>query len=122
MLQAIGLIFFRLNNAFGTLVEYGSSTRLLAVDKHQPSKSLLLFGLFVHSPAQCDLYDLVVPESRPPPQYQDKAYFHPLPEITHSFRPEQRISAKVASAFFAMFVFWLWFVLLGFLRLSHRVL
>jgi len=78
-----------------------------------PLKVSLLLGSFVHSPANYDLFELYVPESQPPPQHPDEATFHPLPEITHTFRPEQKIPAKAVSAFFAAFVFWPWFVLLG---------
>ncbi|KAI0918574.1 hypothetical protein AcV5_002527 [Taiwanofungus camphoratus] len=78
-----------------------------------PLKVSLLLGSFVHSPAKYELFDLYLPESQPAPQHPDEASFHPLPPIAHTFRPEQRIPAKAVSAFFAAFVFWPWFVLVG---------
>jgi len=79
-----------------------------------PLKVSLLLGSYVHSPAQYDLFDLYVPASQAPPTHTDAAAFAPRPEITHTFRPEQRIPAKAVSAFFAAFVFWPWLVLVGF--------
>ncbi|CCL99616.1 uncharacterized protein FIBRA_01634 [Fibroporia radiculosa] len=78
-----------------------------------PLKVTLLLGSFTHSPAKFELFNLRLPESQSPPQHSEEASFHPLPEIVHTFRPEQRIPAPAASAFFAAFVFWPWFVLLG---------
>ncbi|EPT00561.1 hypothetical protein FOMPIDRAFT_1030401 [Fomitopsis schrenkii] len=79
-----------------------------------PLKVSLILGSFVHAPAQYELFDLYVPASHPPPTHPDEVAFAPRPEITHTFRPEQRIPAKAVSAFFGAFVFWPWFVLLGF--------
>lgn len=90
-----------------------------------PLKVSLILGSYIHSPAQYDLFDLLVPASQPPPTHADAAAFAPRPEITHTFRPEQRIPAKAVSAFFAAFVFWPWLVLVGFVRppllCSHAV-
>ena len=81
-----------------------------------PLKVSLILGSFVHSPAEYDLFELYVPASQPPPTHPDEAAFAPRPEITHTFRPEQRIPAKAVSAFFGAFVFWPWLVLLGLVR------
>lgn len=85
-----------------------------------PLKVSLILGSFVHSPAQYELFDLSLPASQPPPTHADEITFAPRPEITHTFRPEQRIPAKAVSAFFGAFVFWPWLVLLGFVRPSFR--
>ncbi|KZT65304.1 hypothetical protein DAEQUDRAFT_677061 [Daedalea quercina L-15889] len=79
-----------------------------------PLKVSLILGSSTHSPVQYELFDLYVPASQPPPAHPDEVAFAPRPEITHTFRPEQRIPAKAVSAFFALFVFWPWIVLLGF--------
>ncbi|TFY56725.1 hypothetical protein EVJ58_g7459 [Rhodofomes roseus] len=87
-----------------------------------PLKVSLILGSFTHSPAQYELFDLYVPASQSPPAHPDEAAFAPRPEITHTFRPEQRIPAKAVSAFFAAFVFWPWLVLVGFwFEISPRV-
>ncbi|OSX60988.1 hypothetical protein POSPLADRAFT_1182153 [Postia placenta MAD-698-R-SB12] len=78
-----------------------------------PLKVTLLLGSFVHSPAKYELFDLTVPASQPLSQHPSEAAFHPLPEITHTFRPDQKIPAKAVSAFFAGFLLWPWFVLLA---------
>ncbi|PCH35276.1 oligosaccharyl transferase delta subunit [Wolfiporia cocos MD-104 SS10] len=82
----------------------------------------LMLGSFEYAPVQHDLFNLVLPASQPPPQHPDETRFAPLPEITHTFRPEQRTPAKAASAFFAAFVYWPWLILIGlWLYINPRV-
>ena len=78
-----------------------------------PLKVSLLLGSFVHDPAKFELFDLVVPPSQPAPQHPDEVLFHPLPEIQHQFRPEQKLPPSFISAVFAALVVGPWAVLLG---------
>jgi oligosaccharyltransferase complex subunit delta (ribophorin II) len=76
-----------------------------------PLQVSLLLGSFVHDPAQFELFDVVVPASQPPPAHPDEATYHSLPEIQHTFRPEQKLPSKIISAVFTGAVFLPWPVL-----------
>src|SRR5258708_2717774 len=72
----------------------------------------LLIGTPDYSPLSADLFDLYVPPSQPAPVHPEEASFHPLPEIQHTFRPEQKLPLRPISAFFALAVLAPWTVLL----------
>ncbi|TFK49100.1 hypothetical protein OE88DRAFT_1646672 [Heliocybe sulcata] len=74
-----------------------------------PVKVSLLLGSYKHSPASLDLFTVSVPASVPAPADP----FAPLPEITHTFRPEQKVPPKFISAVFSAIVLAPWVVLLG---------
>ncbi|KAG5635309.1 hypothetical protein H0H81_011771 [Sphagnurus paluster] len=78
-----------------------------------PLQVTLLIGSPLHSPLSVALFDLVVPASQPAPVHPDEASFHPLPEIHHTFRPEQKLPPKPISAIFSVLVLSPWVVLLG---------
>ncbi|KDQ58336.1 hypothetical protein JAAARDRAFT_154768 [Jaapia argillacea MUCL 33604] len=78
-----------------------------------PLKVSLLLGSFAHSPAKFDLFELSIPASQPVAQHPDEASFHLLPEIQHTFRPEQKLPPRPVSAFFAALVLTPWVVLIG---------
>ncbi|KAA1472061.1 oligosaccharyl transferase delta subunit [Dentipellis sp. KUC8613] len=77
-----------------------------------PLKVSLLLGSFTHDPAKFDLFDLRIPESLPPPHHPDEATFHPLPEIQHTFRPEEKSPMMWISMTFLWIVLSPWLVLL----------
>ncbi|KAL4254738.1 Dolichyl-diphosphooligosaccharide--protein glycosyltransferase subunit 2 [Abortiporus biennis] len=79
-----------------------------------PLKVTLLIGSFTHPPVKIDLFDLFLPESLPAPQHPEEPNFHLLPEIHHTFRPDQKLPPKFISAVFAAAVLGgPWVVLLG---------
>ncbi|KAI1786739.1 oligosaccharyl transferase delta subunit [Ganoderma leucocontextum] len=80
-----------------------------------PLQVSLYVGSFKHDPAQFNLFDLVVPASQAPAHHPDEAFFHPRPEIFHTFRPEQKVPPKFISAVFTVFLAAPWVVLLGLL-------
>ncbi|KAJ8474677.1 hypothetical protein ONZ45_g15869 [Pleurotus djamor] len=87
-----------------------------------PLKVTLIIGSFVHTPLKVELFDLIVPASHPPPQHPDESSFHPLPEIQHTFRPEQKLPPKILSMAFSGAVLAPWLVLLGlWAKISPRV-
>ena len=87
----------------------------------EPLKVSLYIGSFKHDPAQYELFDLVVPPSQPPAQHADEVFFHPRPEIFHTFRPEQKVPPKFVSAVFTLLLAAPWVVLLGLVRLRIRL-
>ncbi|TFK34474.1 oligosaccharyl transferase delta subunit [Crucibulum laeve] len=78
-----------------------------------PLKVSLIIGSSQYSPLSAELFDLILPLSHPAPVHPDEASFHVLPEIKHTFRPEQKLPPRVISAFFAGLVVAPWAVLLG---------
>jgi oligosaccharyltransferase complex subunit delta (ribophorin II) len=78
-----------------------------------PIEVTLLLGSFTHSPAKIPLFSLTLPPSHPAPADP----FTALPEITHSFRPEQKLPPRFISAVFAGMVLAPWVVLFGLVRL-----
>jgi len=84
-----------------------------------PLRVSLILGSFVHDPATFDLFDLYVPASQPPPQHVDEPSFHLLPEIHHTFRPDQKLPPKAVSAAFSAIVLSPWLVLIGLVGISH---
>ena len=78
-----------------------------------PLQVSLYIGSFVHTPLQLELFDLAVPASQPPPQHADEVFFHPRPEIFHTFRPEQKVPPKFVSLVFGGLTLAPWAVLLG---------
>ena len=81
-----------------------------------PLAVTLILGSFVHEPTKFELFDLYLPESQPPPQHPDEPKYHPLPEIAHTFRAEQKVPPQFISAIFTLAVFTPWVVLLGLVR------
>jgi len=73
----------------------------------------LFIGKPDYTPVAAGLFDLHVPASQPPPVHPDEASFHPLPEIHHAFRPDQKLPPKFVSAVFSAFVVAPWALLLG---------
>ena len=80
---------------------------------NNPLTVTLLLGSFVHSPRQVELFDMYLPPSQPPPQHPEEYTFHPLPEIVHTFRPEQKTPPSILPAVFTGLVVAPWVVLLG---------
>ncbi|KIJ99933.1 hypothetical protein K443DRAFT_679613 [Laccaria amethystina LaAM-08-1] len=78
-----------------------------------PLKVTLLIGSSLYSPLSIDLFDLVVPRSAPAPIHADEASFHLLPEIKHTFRPDQKLPPRPISAIFTVLVLSPWVVLLS---------
>ncbi|KAH9941644.1 oligosaccharyl transferase delta subunit [Epithele typhae] len=78
-----------------------------------PLRVTLYIGSFVHAPLEMDLFDLIVPASQTPPQHPDDVFFHPRPEIFHTFRSEPKVPPKFVSAVFTLFLAGPWVVLLG---------
>ena len=78
----------------------------------------LLLGSFVHSPATLDLFDLHIPPSAPAPVHPDEQFYHPLPELAHTFHPDPKLPPRIISAFFTALVVAPWVVLLGLVRVS----
>ncbi|KAK2464552.1 hypothetical protein APHAL10511_003410 [Amanita phalloides] len=78
-----------------------------------PLQVTLIIGTREYSPISAHLFDLYVPPSKPGPAHPDEAAFHPLPEIQHTFRPEEKLPPTFISAFFALAVLAPWVVLLG---------
>ncbi|KAG6919819.1 hypothetical protein DXG01_000323 [Tephrocybe rancida] len=76
-----------------------------------PLKVSLLIGSPLHSPLTVALFDLVVPASQPAPVHPDEPSFHPLPEIHHTFRSEQKLPPKPISMLFSAVVLAPWLVL-----------
>ncbi|KZT25741.1 hypothetical protein NEOLEDRAFT_1133271 [Neolentinus lepideus HHB14362 ss-1] len=74
-----------------------------------PVQVSLLLGSYKHSPASLPLFSLSIPPSAP----VSPDSFAPLPEITHTFRPEQKVPPKFVSAVFSAIVIAPWVVLLG---------
>jgi oligosaccharyltransferase complex subunit delta (ribophorin II) len=86
-------------------------TSLPPTTADQPLQATLLLGSHVYGPASHSLFHLVLPASQPAPVSPEEASFHPLPEIVHTFRPEQKLPPKVVSAVFALGVLAPWPVL-----------
>ncbi|EIM88923.1 uncharacterized protein STEHIDRAFT_93936 [Stereum hirsutum FP-91666 SS1] len=78
-----------------------------------PLSVTLILGSFVHSPATIHLFDVQIPPSLPAPQHPEDASFYLLPEIKHTFRPEQTVPPTVVSGFFTLLVLAPWVVLIG---------
>ena len=85
-----------------------------------PLRVSLIVGSFKYSPLKADLFDLALPASAPAPQHPDEATFHPLPEISHTFRPEQKVPPKFISAVFSGLALAPWLVLLGLVSTRSR--
>ncbi|KAF7790509.1 hypothetical protein EIP86_001465 [Pleurotus ostreatoroseus] len=111
-----GIQPIRVSNAGRVKYEF-SMTRpppsLPPTTENNPLSVSLIIGSFEHSPKKIELFDLYLPESQPPPQHRDDATFHPLPEIAHTFRPEQKVPPKFISAVFSGLALAPWLVLLG---------
>lgn len=84
-----------------------------------PLEVTLLIGSPIYSPLSVSLFDLILPASHPVVQHPDEASFHPLPQIHHTFRPDQKLPPRPISAVFSLLVLAPWFVLLGMVRISY---
>ncbi|KAJ3554260.1 hypothetical protein NP233_g12458 [Leucocoprinus birnbaumii] len=78
-----------------------------------PLQVSLYLGKQEYEPIAVDLFDLIVPASLPAPEHPEEAGFHLLPEIHHTFAPEQKLPSKFVSALFSGFVIAPWALLLG---------
>ncbi|KAG6885425.1 hypothetical protein C0993_001942 [Termitomyces sp. T159_Od127] len=78
-----------------------------------PLKVTLLIGSPLHSPLKLELFDLLVPASQALPVHPEEPNFHPLPEIHHTFRPDQKMPPRPISAIFSAVVVAPWAVLLA---------
>ncbi|TRM63572.1 Dolichyl-diphosphooligosaccharide--protein glycosyltransferase subunit Swp1 [Schizophyllum amplum] len=78
-----------------------------------PLQVSLIIGSYEHSPLKAYIFDLIVPPSQPAPVHPDEASFHLLPEIQHTFRPEQKLPPKFVSFVASFAVLAPWLVLLG---------
>ena len=78
-----------------------------------PIRVSLILGSFKPSltPATVRLFDLKLPPSQPAPTHPEEASFHALPEIQHTFRPEQKLPNSVVSALGAFVVLGPWVLL-----------
>lgn len=83
-----------------------------------PVQVTLYLGKSEYTPVAAELFDLYVPASQPAPVHPDEASFHPLPEIKHTFRSDQKLPPKIVSAVFSGLVVAPWFLLLGLVRSS----
>jgi oligosaccharyltransferase complex subunit delta (ribophorin II) len=83
----------------------------------QPLEATLLLGSYVYAPASLSLFHLLLPASQSAPISPEEASFHSLPEIVHTFRPEQKLPPKFISAVFSAAVVAPWPVL--FFLVSH---
>jgi hypothetical protein len=81
-----------------------------------PLQVSLLIGSPSHSPLAVSLFDLKIPPSHPAPVHPDEASFSPLPEIHHTFQPDQKLPPRPISAIFSLVVLTPWLVLLGLVR------
>lgn len=79
----------------------------------KPLEVSLIVGSFKYTPIKHTLFKLTLPKSQPPPTHPDEPSFHPLPEITHTFRPGERIPPSFISGIFAVATLAPWVVLLG---------
>jgi oligosaccharyltransferase complex subunit delta (ribophorin II) len=84
-----------------------------------PLQVTLYIGKPDFTPIAAELFDLHIPRSLPPPVHPDEASFHPLPEIHHTFRPDQKLPYKFVSAVFSGLVIAPWFLLIGLVRLPY---
>ncbi|KAF8884890.1 oligosaccharyl transferase delta subunit [Gymnopilus junonius] len=78
-----------------------------------PLKVTLFIGSSVYDPLSVELFDLILPASQPAPAHPQELTFHPLPEIKHTFRPENKQPPRLISAVSVGIVFAPWVVLLG---------
>ncbi|KAH9979768.1 oligosaccharyl transferase delta subunit [Russula compacta] len=76
-----------------------------------PLRVSLLLGSFVHSPAAFDLFDLYIPPSAPAPVHPEEVFYHPRPELAHTFHPDPKLPPRPVSALFAALVLAPWFIL-----------
>ena len=76
----------------------------------------LIIGSFEHTGLQAYIFDLVVPPSQPAPVHPDEARFHLLPEIEHTFRPDQKMPPKFISFVASLITLSPWVVLIGLVR------
>lgn len=77
----------------------------------------MLLGSFEHDPARFELFDLVIPASQPAPTHPEEATYHTLPDISHTFRPEQKLPPKAISAVFAATLLAPWPILFFLVRI-----
>ena len=72
----------------------------------------LIIGSSFHDPLSVELFDLILPPSLSPPEHLDAASYHPLPEISHTFRPDHKVPPRFISAFSTGLVGTPWVILL----------
>lgn len=81
-----------------------------------PLRVSLLLGSFVHSPAAFDLFDLYIPPSAPAPVHSEEVFYHPRPELAHTFHPDPKLPPRPVSALFSALVLAPWVVLFVLVR------
>ncbi|KIY47406.1 hypothetical protein FISHEDRAFT_45365 [Fistulina hepatica ATCC 64428] len=70
-----------------------------------PLTVTLILGSSLYAPHKIDLFDLYLPPSQLAPVHPEEVSFHPLPELHHTFRPDNVPPAKIISFVFAVLVF-----------------
>ena len=81
--------------------------------KGDPLRVTLLIGSSLHDPLSVELFDLILPPSLPAPEHPDAASYHPLPEIKHTFRQDNKLPPRFISAVSAALVVTPWVILLS---------
>jgi oligosaccharyltransferase complex subunit delta (ribophorin II) len=87
----------------------------------QPLRADLLLGSFVHGPTTLPLFDIIMPASGTAPASPEESTYHPLPEIVHTFRPEQKLPVTALSGLFALAVLAPWPILLFLVCAIHII-
>jgi len=82
-----------------------------------PLQVTLYLGKQEFTPAALELFDLYVPPSLPPSVHPDEATFRLLPEIKHTYAPDQKSPHKFISGVFSGLVLAPWALLLGLVRI-----
>ncbi|KAG6896908.1 hypothetical protein C0992_005310 [Termitomyces sp. T32_za158] len=98
---------------YGQLQDMAKPPVSLPPTSDEPLKVTLLIGSPVHSPLKIEFFDLVVPASQALPVHPEEPNFHPLPEIRHTFRPDQKMPPRPISAIFSAVVAAPWAILLA---------
>ena len=78
-----------------------------------PLRVTLILGSFKYSPATIRLFDIKLPASQPAPVHPEEPTFHLLPEIKHTFRPDQKLPPVFISIVFSAVVLAPWVLLIG---------
>ena len=114
-------------NWYALILLHFSHTLIMLQNMAKPPPSLpptttnplavsLIIGSFENTGLQAYIFDLVVPPSQPAPVHPDEARFHLLPEIEHTFRPDQKMPPKYISFVASLITLSPWVVLIGLVR------
>ncbi|KAH9026200.1 hypothetical protein EDB85DRAFT_1869084, partial [Lactarius pseudohatsudake] len=66
-----------------------------------PLRVSLLLGSFVHGPAALDLH-VPPPASESAPVHPDESFYHPRPELAHTFHPEPKLPPRPVGRSFSL--------------------